>query len=115
MACAAENVKAVCGEASRHACKASPVYYNLARPKFFVPTGRHAGKRWPHTVHDLRRCFRTNGRVPQYTSRNTGNRPTEIDCKRPQSIPVRSNAPLASLGPLPSRGYPQNPWPGVAK
>jgi len=44
-----------------------------------------------------------------------GNRPAEIDCSHPQPIPVRSNAPPARSGPLPSRGYPQNPWPGGAK
>jgi hypothetical protein len=44
-----------------------------------------------------------------------GNRPAEIDCTRPQPIPVRSNAPPARLRPLPSRGYPQNPGPGGAK
>jgi hypothetical protein len=44
-----------------------------------------------------------------------GNRPAEIDCRRPQPIPVRSNAPLARPEPLPSGGYPQNPWPGVRK
>jgi len=66
MASPAENPKAVCGEASRHTCKASPVHYNLDRPKCFVPTGHHAGDRWPHAPHYLRTCFRTN--VPQYVS-----------------------------------------------
>lgn len=28
---------------------------------------------------------------------SAGSPPAEIDCRRPQSIPVRSNAPLASL------------------
>jgi len=60
MACAEENLKAIWGEASRHTCKASPVHYNLDRPKLLVPTGHHAGKGWPHTTHDLRSCFRTN-------------------------------------------------------
>ena len=48
MASPAENFKAVCGEASRHTCTASPVHYNLDHPKFFVPTGHYAGERWPH-------------------------------------------------------------------
>jgi len=42
-------------------------------------------------------------------------RPAEIDCRRPQPIPVRSNAPPATPGPLPARGYRQNPWPGAPK
>ncbi len=44
-----------------------------------------------------------------------GNRPAEIGCIRPQPIPVRSTAPPARPGPLPARGYPQNPWPGGGK
>jgi hypothetical protein len=44
-----------------------------------------------------------------------GNRPAEIDRTRPQPIPVRPDAPPATPGPLPSRGYPQNPWPGAPK
>jgi hypothetical protein len=44
-----------------------------------------------------------------------GSPPAEIGCRRSQSIPVRSNAPLARPGLLLSRGYPQNPWPGAAK
>ena len=66
MASPAENHKAIRGEASRPTCKASPVYYNLDRQKFLVPTGHHAGERWPHAAHHLRSCFRTN--VPQYGS-----------------------------------------------
>jgi len=50
MASSAENPKAIRGEASRHTCKASPVHYNLDRQKFFVPTGHHAGERWPHAA-----------------------------------------------------------------
>jgi len=46
MACAAENLKAVWGGASRHTCNASPAHYNLDRPKFFVPTRHHTGERW---------------------------------------------------------------------
>ncbi len=42
-------------------------------------------------------------------------RPAEIGCRRPQPIPVRSSAPPARPGPLPSMGYPQNLWPGAAK
>ncbi len=38
-----------------------------------------------------------------------GDRPAEIDCRRPQPIPVRSNAPPSRPKPLPSRGYSQNP------
>ncbi len=44
-----------------------------------------------------------------------GSRAAEIDCRRPQPIPVRSNAPPARPGPLPPRGYPQSPWPGAGK
>ena len=60
MASPAKNPKAICGEASRHTCKASSVYNDLDRPKFFVPTGHHARERWPHAAHHLRSCFRTN-------------------------------------------------------
>ncbi len=41
--------------------------------------------------------------------------PKEIDYRRPQPIPVRSDAPPAGSGPLPAKGYPQNLWPGAAK
>jgi hypothetical protein len=44
-----------------------------------------------------------------------GNRPAEIDCSRPQPIPVRPKAPPARPEPLPSRGYRQNLWPGAGK
>jgi hypothetical protein len=44
-----------------------------------------------------------------------GNRAAEIGCRRPQPIPVRSNTPPARPGPLPSREYSQNPWPGGGK
>jgi len=44
-----------------------------------------------------------------------GNQPAEIDCKRPQPIAMMFNAPPARPRPLPSRGYPQNPWPGALK
>jgi integron integrase len=44
-----------------------------------------------------------------------GSPPAEIDCRRPQPIPVRGNAPPARSGPVPSRGYPRNPWRGTAK
>jgi hypothetical protein len=60
MASPPENPKAVRGEAFQHTCEASPFHYNLDRPKCSVPTGHHAGDRWPHTAHDLRSCFRTN-------------------------------------------------------
>jgi hypothetical protein len=39
----------------------------------------------------------------------------EIDCTRLQPIPVSSGVAPARPGRLPSRGYPQNLWPGVAK
>ncbi len=44
-----------------------------------------------------------------------GNRPAEIDCRRLQPIPVRSTPPRATPGPLPSGGYPQNPWPRATR
>ncbi len=43
---------------------------------------------------------------------SAGNRPGEIACKNVQPIPVRSDAPPGRPGPLMSKGYPPNPWPG---
>ena len=60
MASPAENPKVFSGEASRHTCKASPVHYNLVRPKFLVPTGHHPGERSAQVAHYLRSCLRTN-------------------------------------------------------
>jgi len=37
-----------------------------------------------------------------------GHRPAEIDCRHPQPIPVRTNAPPVRPGPMTSRGYPDN-------
>ena len=45
----------------------------------------------------------------------TGNRPAEIGRSTLQHIPVRSNAPFARPESLPSRAYPENPWPHVPK
>jgi integrase len=44
-----------------------------------------------------------------------GNRPAEIGCKALQPNQARSTAPRGRVGPLPVRGYPQNPLPGAAK
>jgi hypothetical protein len=44
-----------------------------------------------------------------------GIRSAEIGCRRSQPIPVRSNAPPARPGPVPSSGYPKNLWPGAAR
>jgi len=82
MASPEEIPKEVCGEASRHTSKASPAHYILNRPQLFVPTGHHAGEHWPHAVHYLRRCFRTN--VPQDMS-NVGERSETSPWRRLQT------------------------------
>ncbi len=41
--------------------------------------------------------------------------PGEIGCKGSQPILTRPNAPPASAGPSPVRGYPQKSWPGTPK
>ena len=41
--------------------------------------------------------------------------PAEMGAEEITRFPVRSNAPPARPGPLPSRGYPQNPWHGAPK
>ena len=45
----------------------------------------------------------------------TGLRPADIGRSTLQPIPVRTNAPFARPESLPSRGYPENPWPHVPK
>lgn len=44
-----------------------------------------------------------------------GDRPTEIDCRRLQPIPVTPKPAPARPGPSPSSGYRQNPSPGAPK